>query len=193
MTKRTLLFLLLIAMAFPASINMRSGALAAGPAQGQAGEEEFADEPSAEDVPLTKDGVELYLRVMRGAAERMKRLSPQDQALIKKMTGMNSWKEGPPNSSELDRYYRLTSMDDTVAQEMGVLDAYQAARGKVTGYTVICPAPCGMSEGEAPSSPQDMMSEAEEKRLEAERALVTPHMEEIKRLEAQVRPSVHGQ
>jgi hypothetical protein len=37
------------------------------------------------------------------------------------------------------------------------------------------------------------MSTAEEKQLEVERALVTPHMEEIRRLEAQVRPSVRLQ
>ncbi|MDF2688722.1 MAG: hypothetical protein K0Q80_1687 [Microvirga sp.] len=157
----------------------------------QAQEKEEADETYEELPPLTKDGIDLYLRVMRTAADRMKRLPPQDQALIKKMTNMNSWKGGPPTSSELDRYYQLTSMDETIAQEMGVSDAYQAARGKVTDQASICPAPCGESEGESGTPPESSMSTAEEKQLEAEQALVKPHLDEIRKLEAQVRPSVH--
>ncbi|MCC2652649.1 MAG: hypothetical protein K0Q60_2812 [Microvirga sp.] len=157
----------------------------------QAQEKEEADEAYEELPPLTKDGIDLYLRVMRTAADRMKRLPPQDQALIKKMTNMNSWKGGPPTSSELDRYYQLTSMDETIAQEMGVSDAYQAARGKVTDQASICPAPCGESEGESGTPPESSMSTAEEKQLEAEQALVKPHLDEIRKLEAQVRPSVH--
>ena len=159
----------------------------------QAQEKEEADEAYEELPPLTKDGIDLYLRVMRTAADRMKRLPPQDQALIKKMTNMNSWKGGPPTSSELDRYYQLTSMDETIAQEMGVSDAYQAARGKVTDQASICPAPCGESEGESGTPPESSMSTAEEKQLEAEQALVKPHLDEIRKLEAQVRPSVHLQ
>lgn len=157
----------------------------------QAQEKEEAGKAYEELPPLTKDGIDLYLRVMRTAADRMKRLPPQDQALIKKMTNMNSWKGGPPTSSELDRYYQLTSMDETIAQEMGVSDAYQAARGKVTDQASICPAPCGESEGESGTPPESSMSTAEEKQLEAEQALVKPHLDEIRKLEAQVRPSVH--
>jgi hypothetical protein len=192
MAQRIRSTLLLIVLAL-ASLNvLTQGAFTISLAQAQESEED-ADESYAESPPLTKDGVALYLRVMRVAADRMKRLSPQDQALIKKMTNMNSWKGGPPSSSELDRYYQLTSMDEAVAQEMGVSDAYQAARDKVTDHATICPAPCGESEGESGTPAQSRMSTAEEKQLEVERALVTPHMEEIRRLEAQVRPSVRLQ
>lgn len=145
----------------------------------------FFNEPKISEANIAAN------KVMRTAADRMKRLPPQDQALIKKMTNMNSWKGGPPTSSELDRYYQLTSMDETVAQEMGVSNAYQAARSKITDQASICPAPCGESEGESGTPPESRMSTAEEKQLEAEQALVKPHLDEIRKLEAQVRPSVH--
>jgi hypothetical protein len=191
MAQRIRSTLLLITLSVAGLFAPVQATLTMGAAQAQ--EREESDEAYEESPPLTKDGIELYLRVIRTAADRMKKLPPQDQALIKKMTNMNSWKGGPPNLSELERYYQLTSMDEAVAQEMGVSDAYQAARGKITDQASICPAPCGESEGESGTPPESSMSTAEEEQLEAERALVGPHLDEIRKLEAQVRPSVHLQ
>lgn len=191
MARRTRSALLLTALFLAGLHHPLQGAFGIAPAYAQEEEgAESADEPSP---PLTKDGIDVYLRVMRASAERMKQLSPQDLALIKKMTNMNSWKNGPPDPSELERYYQLTAMDETVAQEMGVSDAYQTARRKVVSHASTCPAPCGELEGESGTPVQSRMSTAEEEQLDAERALVKPYEDEIKELEAQVRPSAHMQ
>src|SRR5271166_98616 len=51
------------------------------------GDEKLAELPLSEQIeqkldPLTKHDVDLYLRVMRAAAERVKHLTPADQAAL---------------------------------------------------------------------------------------------------------------
>lgn len=91
--------------------------------------------------PLTKDDVELYLKVMRAAAERVKHLSPADQAALdgaKKILAASASGRVPTRDDvkTLDRANLVAvSMDQIIADEMkldgrayrGIAEAIESA------------------------------------------------------------------
>src|SRR5579863_1233949 len=74
--------------------------------------------------PLTKEDVELYLRVMRAAAERVENLTPADQAALdgaRKILACSASRRTPTrdDAKTLERATLVAvSMDQIVAQEM---------------------------------------------------------------------------
>jgi hypothetical protein len=97
--------------------------------------------------PLTKDDVELYLKVMRAAAERVKHPTPADQVALedaKKILGASGSGHVPTrdDAKALDRANLVAlSMDQIVAEEMK-LDA-RDYRGIAEAIEAVVPGPTG--------------------------------------------------
>jgi hypothetical protein len=146
--------------------------------------------------PLTKQDVELYLKVMRAAAERVKSFTPADQAAIdgaKKILAGSASGRVPTreDAKTLERANLVAiSMDQIVAEEMN-LDG-RTYRGIVEAVESVVPNPLqgvGVGIGGAPAS--DQAPTPLEKRLGHVNALneefLAPYRDEIQKLVGIVR------
>lgn len=146
--------------------------------------------------PLTKEDVELYLKVMRAAAERVKNPTPADQAAIvgaKKILAGGASGRVPTRDDvkTLERANLVaTSMDQIVADEMK-LDG-RAYRGIVEAVESIVPNPVsGVASAEGGAPALDHTPTPLEKRLSdvnaANEKFLAPFRAEIQQLIAVVR------
>jgi len=164
-------------------------------------EEKLAEPPLDQQTeqkldPLTKEDVELYLKVMHAAAERVQHLTPADRAALdaaRKIFASSASGRVPTrdDAKTLERANLVAvSMDQIVAEEMK-LDA-RAYRGIVEAVESVVPNPAsGTASGNlaAPTSVRDPT--LLEKRLSAVNAAnetyLAPYREEIQKLIAIVR------
>jgi hypothetical protein len=146
--------------------------------------------------PLTKEDVELYLKVMRAAAERVKNPAPADQAALvgAKRILAGSASERVPTREDAKTLERANlvavSMDQIVAEEMK-LDG-RAYRGLVEAIEAVVPNPssgAATSQGGTPAP--DHTPTPLEMRLSdvnaANEKFLAPRREEIQKLIAVVR------
>jgi hypothetical protein len=164
-------------------------------------ESAFAEPPLDQQIeqkldPLTKEDVELYLKVMRAAAERVKNLTPADRAALDRATrilaGSASGRVPTPDDVKTLAQANLvaTAMDQIVAGEMKV-DG-RAYRGIAEAVEAVVPNPVlGAPSGDSGAPHPDHAATRLEKRLNdvnsANEKFLAPYREEIQTLIAVVR------
>jgi len=176
----------------------RSGGAANAPASADA---KFSEPPLDRQIeqkldPLTKEDVELYLNVMRAAAERVKNLAPADRAALdgakKILAGSDSGRVPSPADVRTLAQANLvaTSMDQIVAAEMK-LDG-RTYRGIAEAVEAVVPNPAaGAASGDRRAPPASHAPTPLETRLNdvnsANEKFLAPYGEEIQKLIAVVR------
>jgi hypothetical protein len=176
----------------------RSGGAANAPASAGA---KFSEPPLDRQIeqkldPLTKEDVELYLNVMRAAAERVKNLAPADRAALdgakKILAGSDSGRVPSPADVRTLAQANLvaTSMDQIVAAEMK-LDG-RTYRGIAEAVEAVVPNPAaGAASGDRRAPPASHAPTPLETRLNdvnsANEKFLAPYGEEIQKLIAVVR------
>jgi hypothetical protein len=146
--------------------------------------------------PLTKEDVELYLKVMRAAAERLKNPTPADQTAIigAKKTLSGSASGRVPTHDEVKTLERANlvaiAMDQIVAEEMK-LDG-RTYRGIVESIESVIPNPApGAASGDGGMPARDHTPTPLEKGLSdvnaANKKFLAPYIDEIQKLIAVVR------
>ena len=147
--------------------------------------------------PLTGADVEMYLKVMRTAAERIRTMSAADRAVLKayrKMTASPDPNQIPSAEQimALQRAGELMTMDSAVARELGVGRRYTSIAGRVT--TFITPMD-GAGDSEPMTSEQRARLKARIERFQDRRKLdaatLGPHRDEIQSLQKQVNLILH--
>jgi hypothetical protein len=152
-----------------------------------------------EFAPLTRADVDLYLNVMRTAAERIKNMSAADRAVLKayrKLTA-NPDPNQIPSAEQImaiQRAGELMTLDSAVARELGITRRYNSISGRVAAFIM----PMG-GEGDDDATPMTAERKAqlklrierfrERRRLDA--ATLEPHREEIQSLQKQVNLILH--
>ncbi len=146
--------------------------------------------------PLTKDDIELYLKVMRAAAERVKSLPPGDTATLdaaRKILAAGATGRVPTHDevTTLQRANLVAlSMDQIVAEEMKI-DG-RAYRGIAEAVEAVVPNPdlAAASVDASPPAANRTLTPIE-KRLDdvnaANKQFLEPYREEIQKLIAVVR------
>ena len=168
------------------------------PSQSRSQSQRISDrtQPLGEFEPLSPGDVELYLKVMRAAAERLKNLSRADrEALAALRNTQSNPGRGQMISAEqiaaISRTTELMSMDSVIAKEMGISKRYQSVSARVPLMSM------GRMTGEGDASDDPPMTEEQkrERKLRIERfrlrnqlddAALAPHREEILSLQKQV-------
>ncbi|HVA95129.1 MAG TPA: hypothetical protein VNI36_09550 [Candidatus Dormibacteraeota bacterium] len=145
--------------------------------------------------PLTERDVELYLKVMRAAAERVKNPAPGDQKVLEDARKIIASRSSGriPTLNDVNTLERANlvaiSMDQIVAQEMK-LDA-RTYRGIVEAIEAVVPNPAIAPPANAAAPAPDHALTPLEKRLKdvdaANRKFLAPYREEIQKLIAIVR------
>jgi hypothetical protein len=113
-------------------------------------------QPLGEFEPLSAEDVQLYLKVMRTAAERLKNLPPADHEIIKAFRKMTTNPDPtrlpmPEQMKVMQRAPELMTMDATIARELGVSRRY----GSVSGRIGIIGMPTGGGSGDdEPMTPE---------------------------------------
>lgn len=142
-------------------------------------------------APLTPDDVDLYLKIMRAAAERVKNPTPGDKTALedaKKILAAGGAGNfpGPDGVKALERANLVAiSMDQIVAQEMNV-DG-RTYRGIVEAVESVIPNPAlGKASGDNAASAPDHAPTPLEKQLSevnaANAKFLAPYREEIQNL-----------
>jgi hypothetical protein len=176
----------------------RSGGAANAPASADA---KFSEPPLDRQIeqkldPLTKDDVELYLNVMRAAAERVKNLTPADRAALDGAKGIlaGSASGRVPSPADVKTLAQANlvalSMDQIVAGEIK-LDG-RTYRGIVEAVEAVVPNPAaGAASGVGGAPPASHAPTPLETRLNdvnsANEKFLAPYGEEIQKLIAVVR------
>jgi hypothetical protein len=155
-------------------------------------------QPLGEFEPLSAEDVQLYLKVMRTAAERLKNLPPADREIIKAFRKMTTNPDParlptPEQMKVMQRAPELMTMDATVARELGVSRRY----GSVSGRIGIIGMPTGGGSGDdEPMTPEQraqlklrIQKFAELRRLDE--AAFAAYREEIGALQKQVNLMMH--
>jgi hypothetical protein len=189
-------FLLAAALLAAAPLSGCNGKQAGPPPAGKLAEPPLQQQIEQKLDPLTPKDVELYLKVMRAAAERVKNPTPEDQTALadakKILAGRSSGRIPTPNDVKtLERANLVAiSMDQIVAEEMK-LDA-RTYRGIVEAIEAVVPNPAlGPAPGDGATPVPDQPLTPLEKRLKIVNAenekFLTPYREEIQKLIAIVR------
>ncbi|SRR5579885_395010 len=157
--------------------------------------------------PMTQADMDLYLSVMRAAADHNSHLSAADQAALKYMQDISKHPpqepDGMPTQAQLQQMEKnaqlasrataLAMYDDTIAQQRGVQERYDGIKGVVEDLVMwggpTGGADCGGSDcgGDAQPTAAQM---AEDRRQQAARKadwiLIQPHVAEIRQLRKKV-------
>ncbi len=145
------------------------------------------------EKPLTQEDMELYLKVMRGAAQRVKELPAADRSILDRVGAAQAGKLDITTlkPQEIQQAAELSNIDEQVAAEMGVLDRYRDIPFQISTRSTNCDG-CGRDPSEGPDpevkSRRPADTAADIKRREAEVALVGAYRKEIIALERQVHP-----
>jgi hypothetical protein len=149
--------------------------------------------------PLTRADVDLYLNVMRTAAERVKNMSAADRAVLKAYRKLTANPDpGQIPSAEqimaIQRAGELMTLDGAVARELGVTRRYNSISGRVAAFIM----PMG-GEGDDDATPMTAEQKAQlrlrierfQERRRLDTATLEPHREEIQSLQKQVNLILH--
>jgi hypothetical protein len=172
-----------------------AGAADAGASSG--GSSDSAAEQAAaktlKTTPLTESDIDLYLDVMRAAADRIKNATGQDRAALDLMKQVNSGKINgamtPDQAALLAHAAQLAQIDEQIAAQRGVQPRYDAIRGVIEGLVGIqaCPTCSGDGSADPVSAAQQQEWATEEAVLKTDSAMLQAHSAEITSLQKQVR------
>jgi hypothetical protein len=149
--------------------------------------------------PLTRADVDLYLNVMRTAAERIKNMSAADRAVLKayrKLTANPDPNQIPSaeHIMAIQRAGELMTLDSAVARELGVTRRYNSISGRVADF--IMPMSGGGDDDATPMTAERkaqlrLRIERFQERRRLDAATLEPHREEIQSLQKQVNLILH--
>jgi len=172
-----------------------SGAADSGTSAG--GSSDSADEQAAaktlKTTPLTQSDIDLYLDIMRAAADKITNATGQDRAALDLMKQVNSGKTNgamtPDQAALLAHAAQLAQIDEQIAAQRGVQPRYDAIRGVIEGLVGIeaCASCSGDGGAQAASAAQQQEWAAEEAVLKTDLAMLQAHSAEITSLQKQVR------
>ncbi len=141
---------------------------------------------------LSQTDVDLYLKVMRTAAGRLKNLPPADRKALDAQKSFSAQASSgqTPSAEEfaaMERATELLALDGSVAREMGVEKRYQSIKGRVPQYGM----PEMTGEGDEPLTAEERARVAErvkrfKERKKNDEALFAPYKDEIQALQKQV-------
>ncbi len=179
----------------PASQDNRSGQAqaSAGTQSTPAARAADAAQPLGEFDPLTVADVDLYLKVMRAAADRVKALSGADRAALKTYADLTSGRApaqvpSPDQMAAMERATDLLALDTVVAREMGVVTRYRSIASRVPKFGM--PEMGGEGDDE-PMTPEQRAAlrqrvERFRQRRSHDAAMLEPRRQEIEALQKQV-------
>jgi hypothetical protein len=159
-----------------------------------------------ETTPMTQADMDLYLSIMRAAADHNSHLSAADQAALKYMQDIGKHPPQEPagmptqaqmqqmekNAQLASRATQLIMYDDTIAQQRGVQAQYDGIKGVVEDLVMWggpsggadCGGGCG---GDAhPTTGQLQLDRQMQATRKADWPLIQPHVAEIKQLKKKV-------
>ncbi|MGB6431629.1 MAG: hypothetical protein WBF06_13670 [Candidatus Acidiferrales bacterium] len=147
-------------------------------------------------TPLTEADIDLYLDVMKAAADQITHETGRDRAALNLIRQVNDGKLTgvltPEQSGLLRRGVELRQLDDQIAVQRGEQKHYEAIRDVIEG--LIGPASCGgcSADGgvEGASAEQEKEWADEEAVQHEDLKLLEPHRADIVALQKQVRGSV---
>src|SRR5580704_11724025 len=172
-----------------------SGAADAG-ASGDRSSDSAAEQAAAKTLkatPLTESDIDLYLDIMRAAADRIKNATGQDRAALDLMKQVSSGKTNgamtPDQAALLAHAAQLAQIDEQIAAQRGVQPRYDAIRGVIEGLVGIqaCPSCSGDGSADPVSAAQQQEWATEEAVLKTDLSMLQAHSAEITSLQKQVR------
>jgi len=143
--------------------------------------------------PLSDADVNLYLDIMKAAADQITNPSGQDRAAIDFARQVNSGKATgavtPDQAQLLVHATQLAQLDETIAAQRGVQARYDAIRGVVEGLVgpMVCTSCSGDGGAQATSAAQQQEWDKEQAVQETDLKLLEPHRAEIESVQKQVR------
>lgn len=142
--------------------------------------------------PLSQADVDLYLKVMRTAADRLAHLPPADRDALnayRRMISAGSSDQpiSTADASAMGRATELMSLDQSVAREMGVGPRYESIASRVEELM----GPVADGGGDDPTTPEDRarlqaLGDRLQQRDAKDAVAVRPHRAEILALQKKV-------
>ena len=144
-------------------------------------------------TPLTEADIDLYLDIMKAAADRVTNATGQDRAALDLLRQVNSGKTTgaltPDQAALLAHAAQLAQVDEDIAAQRGVKSRYAAISGVIEGLvgTLACASCSGDGGAQAASAAQQQEWAAEQAVMQTDQKLLQPHSAEIVSLQKQVR------
>ena len=151
---------------------------------------EVSEAPTEANKPLTNEDIQMYLRVMQAAVERVRSLPAQDRRLLEKAAAVQAGKKEMSSMTpeEINRVSDLSAIDMDVAREMGVFDRYQWLPNLVASRAFDCDSCGDPDSNRGKNQPPTAAETAAGAQWKAEVALVLANRKKIVALERQLRP-----
>jgi hypothetical protein len=155
-------------------------------------------------TPLTQGDVDLYMSILRAAAQHNAHLTGDDKAAVdyvvslqknppKPITGMPTqaqMKEMERNAALASRAAILSGYDEEIAKQRNVKDRYDGIKNEVDQAYVLASgeggADCGGDCGGSLTAAQIERGKKTDAAIKADAPLVKPHVAEIKTLKKQI-------
>jgi hypothetical protein len=193
-----MLFLICAAVATGCGHSSTSGSGAGGATETAGGTSSNSGNDQAaanalKTTPLTEADIDLYLDIMKAAADRVTNATGQDRAALDLLRQVNSGKTTgaltPDQAALLAHAAQLTQVDEDIAAQRGVKSRYDAIRGVIEGLvgTMACASCSGDGGAQAASAAQQQEWAAEQAVMQTDQKLLQPHSAEIVSLQKQVR------
>ncbi len=147
--------------------------------------------PLGEFEPLTQADVDLYLKVMRAAAERVKSLPAADREALRTFRRMTTTPNQFPSAEDMAAMQRageLVALDGVVARELGVARRYESITSRALAFTAPRIDASGDDNEMNAQQKRDLRIRIERlrQRETQDAATLAPHREEILSLQKQV-------
>jgi hypothetical protein len=154
---------------------------------------ELAAANALKTTPLTEADIDLYIDIMKTAADKVTNATGQDRAAINLMKQMSSGQPSgtvtPDQTTLLVRGTQLAQIDEQIAAQRGVQPRYDAIRGVIEGLVgpMVCTSCSGDGGAQPASAAQQQEWAAEEAVQKTDLQLLQPNSAEITSLQKQVR------
>jgi hypothetical protein len=192
-----LTFLMCVAMAagcgHSSTAGTSGGDNTAGSAAAPSDSAEQAAANALKTTPLTQADIDLYIDIMKAAADKITNATGDDRAAIDLMKKINSGQPGgtvnPDQAALLVRGTQLAQIDEKIAAQRGVQVRYDAIRGVIEALVgpMVCTSCSGDGGTQAASAAQQQEWAAEEDVQKTDLQLLQPDSAEITSLQKQVR------
>jgi hypothetical protein len=148
--------------------------------------------PNFDTQPLAQADVDLYIDVMKAAADYVKNPSASDRAAMDFSAQVTSGKVtstiSPAQAQMLARTATLAQYDMEIAKQRGISERYEAIRGVVEGLVgMTACASCSGDGGGAVTQAQKDLAAKEDAAHKVDLTLLEPHRAEIESLQKQLR------
>jgi len=159
-----------------------------------------SDRPLAEFEPVSAADVEMYLGIMREAAERVRTLPASDRQALRTMREMSSrtmassQMPSPEQMAAVQRAGELLALDAVVARERGVSSRFSSVESRVERFLRPMTGSSGDDDEQMTAEHRAWLQDRIRRFNELDRqdaAVLAPHRAELLALEKQVRLSMH--